>query len=291
MFVPDVLPPDLLPHITLPEGRHLERDPDHGYLKIMPRPSSAELEAYYAGSYRPPQVSHDPARAVDLVEQVLPQPGRILDIGCGLGDFLAAFRNRGWHALGIEPGAGNCATCRERGLEVIEGFLDDDFASRHEESFDAVLLESVLEHLADPDQMLRWIRRLIRPGGAFYCNVPNDFNALQLAKVRRDGGPAWWVAYPDHLNYFSHPSLVSLIRFHGFEPEVVTTEYPVEFFLLMGQDYTREPDLGKTIHSQRCQWEKALCDAGRKDLLNKIYAAYASLGIGRQALVVARRTA
>lgn len=121
----------------------------------MPRPSASELDAYYTSNYRPPQVPHDPERAVDLVVQVLPTPGRILDIGCGLGDFLTAFRARGWDALGIEPGAGNCATCRERGLEVIEGFLDDDFATRHQAAFDAILLESVLEHLADPDQMLR----------------------------------------------------------------------------------------------------------------------------------------
>ena len=55
--------------------------------------------------------------------------------------------------------------------------------------------------------MLRGIRRLLAPGGLLYIRVPNDFNPLQLAAQQKLGADPWWIAVPDHVNYFDVDSL------------------------------------------------------------------------------------
>lgn len=263
-------------------------DPDHGFLRIEPRPTEAELLEAYGTSYQPSTRPHDPEGRVDLVTRHHPEPGRVVDIGCGQGEFLEVFAERGWETLGVEPGARDAEVARAKGIEVIEEPLTPEVADKIG-TFDAVFMSHVLEHVVDPVGIVEHVHRITRPGGTFLCEVPNDFNPLQEAAVEVHDLDRWWICPPHHLNYFTIDSLSSLVEAHGFEVLHATTDFPMELFLLFGDVYVGDDQVGKAMHERRCRFEEALRETGRGDLLNALYDALAGLGIGREAIVVAKR--
>jgi len=275
--------------LELPRGQRLVRDEVYGYLKLIPRPSDEEIASYYKNAYRNPCIPHDPEGRVDIVCEIASSPGRVLDIGCGAGEFLSSFANRGWQTVGVEPGKQYAEKARGRGIEVIEEPLTDELVKRLG-AFDAVLLIHVLEHIPYPENMLRMIRELLRPGGIFLCEVPNDFNPLQEVAITVHGLRPWWIALPDHLNYFSISTLASFIAGHGFEVVLQTTDFPVEMFLLWGDIYVDNPEVGGWMHARRCRFEDAMRQAAKGKLLRQLYDAIAKLGIGREAIVCARKS-
>ena len=138
--------------------------------------------------------------------------GALLDLGCWVGFLLAEARDRGWRTLGVEPSEFASRYARERlGLEVIrDGLLDADVGAG---AWDAVVLGDVIEHLPDPAGALDRIASLLRPGGVVYMALPNAGSA-----VARALGPRWWSVIPTHVQYFSRPSLFTLLRRRNFEP-------------------------------------------------------------------------
>jgi SAM-dependent methyltransferase len=275
-------------NLELPGGRRLVPDPVHGFWRVWPRPSDEELAAFYRNQYRSPCVPHDPDGRADIVTEVLPGPGRVLDIGCGAGEFLGAFLQRGWDAVGVEPAWEYAEQARARGLQVVERILTPEFVPSLGH-FDVVVLAHVLEHLPRPEEMLQLVRELLVTGGVFYCEVPNDFNPLQLAAREVHDLKPWWIALPDHLNYFTIDSLASFIESAGFEVVVKTTDFPVELFLLWGDVYVDNPEAGRAMHVRRCQFEQNLRRTGRGTLLRRLYDGIADIGVGREAIVCARK--
>ena len=274
--------------MELPEGRRLIRDEVYGFLKVMPRPSDEEIALYYENAYCNPCIPHDPEGRADMVCDFASRPGRVLDIGCGRGELLEVFVHRGWEAIGIEPNREYALAARNKGIFVIEDVLTEQIVEQVD-TFDAVLLAHVLEHLAHPEEMVSMIRRLLVPGGIFYCEVPNDFNTLQEVAVSVHNLRPWWIVLPDHLNYFSIKSLSEFIAGQGFEVVLETTDFPVEIFLVWGDIYVDNPEMGSWMHARRCAFEEAMRRAGKDKLLRDLYAAIAKLGIGRQAIVCARK--
>jgi SAM-dependent methyltransferase len=259
----------------------------HGFYKVMPRPSDEELETYYRTAYQNPCIPHDPRGRADLLTAVVPSPGRVLDIGCGNGEFLAELKDRGWEVVGVEPGAEYAERARALGIPVYEELLTaENIGSLGR--FDAVALMHVLEHLPHPERMVDLVRRMLVPGGVFYCEVPNDFNPLQEAVVDTGDIAPWWIALPDHLNYFSVRSLAVFLEAHGFTVETSTTDFPVELFLLWGDHYVGDPEKGREMHQKRCRFEAAMRQAGKAQILHDLYRAIAPLQVGREAIAVAR---
>ena len=110
-------------------------------------------------------------RAFALIERFI-RPGSLLSVGSGDGLELEVARRRGWTVLGHDLDSGSAADIRERtGMDVLEGPLfDHDLPAA---SFDCVVMDQVLEHLREPADYLRFVRRLLRPGGVLYVGVPN----------------------------------------------------------------------------------------------------------------------
>jgi SAM-dependent methyltransferase len=139
--------------------------------------------------------------------------GRLLDVGCGSGAFLAPMAELGWHTQGIDPDPAAVATARDAGLDVRQATLADLDTDEHA-TFDAVTLSHVIEHLHDPGGDLQRIQRLLRPGGLLWIATPN-LEALGLRRFGRD-----WLGLdpPRHLVLFTRASLETLVREAGFEP-------------------------------------------------------------------------
>jgi len=147
-------------------------------------------------------------RAAELSH--LSKPGHVLDIGCGRGWTLAALRDEGWQVRGVElhEHAARHAV-DELNIDVDIGGFEP---ARYEaESFDAIILWHVLEHVRDPLQTLDGIVRLLRPGGVLAVAVPN--RASWQARVTRN---AWFhLDLPRHLWHFSADQLGDLLHQRG----------------------------------------------------------------------------
>jgi 2-polyprenyl-3-methyl-5-hydroxy-6-metoxy-1,4-benzoquinol methylase len=147
----------------------------------------------------------------DLAElQRYMAPGRVLDVGCHIGLFLEIAQEKGWDAWGIEPSNWAAERARTRGLQVIHGPLDE--ADLQPQSFDAVTMWDVIEHLSDPLGALKQCHELLKPGGVIaVCTM--DVEAL-FPRVTRRRWP-WYMQM--HLIYFSKRTLAAMLDAAGYD--------------------------------------------------------------------------
>ena len=153
-------------------------------------------------------------RSAMLIEERVPPPGRLLDVGCGYGFFLEIMERRGWRVEGIEIGATGREYARHTlNLEVSEQPLPrPDWPPGQ---FDVITLFYVIEHLADPRAVLTEARRLLRPGGLLLLRWPHT---TPLARLLRP-----WAASvklyqaPSHLFDFSPRTMTKMLTDVGFE--------------------------------------------------------------------------
>lgn len=139
-------------------------------------------------------------------------PGRVLDVGCGSGGFLSAAAKLGWRAVGIDFDEEAVAAARGRG-DGIEAHASDLAGSGFADaSFDAIVLDNVIEHLPDPFEAFGHIARLLKPGGRLVMVTPN-IDALGHELYGRD-----WrgLEPPRHLFLFSPDLLRRSARALGF---------------------------------------------------------------------------
>jgi SAM-dependent methyltransferase len=273
-----------------------------GFAHLDPLPAAEDLREIYRRHYydgvKPDYLAKEASEQswwrlehddkLDALAALGVPAGRLLDVGCSGGFFLAHAARRGWRVLGIEPSEQAAAHARALGVEVVEAFVDEvDWNALGR--FDAVHLKLVLEHLPDPVAVLADAARHLRPGGVLCVQVPNDFNCLQRAVCRTvPGTPPWWVAPPYHVNYFDFASLERLCRRVGLAPVRRDTNFPMELFLLMGEHYVGDDGVGRACHRKRMALEERLAAAGEDDLRRRLYAAMAGAGLGREAIVYAR---
>ena len=145
--------------------------------------------------------------------------GRLLDVGCATGDFLAQARAHGFAGEGLELSGWSCAIARGRGLTVHQQTLAA-FAGGAVPPFDVVTLIGVIEHFAAPAAEVRHLNRLVAPGGILVLWTGDA--SSWLARLL---GPRWWYWQGQHIQYFTHASLSRLLREAGFAT-LPTERYP-----------------------------------------------------------------
>jgi 2-polyprenyl-3-methyl-5-hydroxy-6-metoxy-1,4-benzoquinol methylase len=202
---------------------------DCGLIYLSPRLTSGEAALLYDEDYH--DMHHEELRGWEfhkkktLLEKYA-RGGRLLDVGCGYGYFQNSL-GKNWTPVGVEPSEAACRGGRERlGADISCGTISlPDFMP---ESFDAVTLWDVLEHLPDPVAELKLARALLRPGGALGISTC-DASAL----VPRAAGKFWYcINTPDHQFGFTLPWLRLALDRAGFEfKEVIYHNSGLGFFL------------------------------------------------------------
>lgn len=276
---------------------------DCGFKHIIPVPTEDELEHAYSHEYyaqdKPLYIERHTedrewwdltyAHRFGEFERLLaPDARRLLDIGSGPGYFLMHGKSRGWTVKGIEPSVQAAEHSVRLGLDIENAFFSSVTAEALG-TFDVINMGEVLEHIPDPAALLRLIHRRLNPGGLVCIVVPNDFSPFQRVLRETLKFPAWWVAPPHHINYFSRDSLGRLLRRCGFTPEVEEVTFPIDLFLLMGDNYVGNDVLGRECHERRMRFEKAVTENGQGPLLGELYRALAQMGIGRDLVVYGRK--
>src|SRR6185295_17898748 len=141
-----------------------------------------------------------------------------LDVGCSTGFVVEAARDAGWKAIGVDLNPSAIEFGRTRGLDLRA--VDLEASGFEPESFDAVSLFDVLEHLIDPGATLQACGRLLRPGGIVFLYVPNYDSASRLLM----GKDAHFIWPTHHLNYYTPATIRDLLRRHGLETAYIATE-------------------------------------------------------------------
>jgi SAM-dependent methyltransferase len=293
----------------LHKGRGVAARPGHdiiecetcGFRHALPLPRAEDMERAYREDYYASEKPTFLARAgedqawaqlaqtdrLEIFESLLPPDRRrLLDIGCGPGFFLETAMQRGWLAHGIEPSRQAAAHARGLGAQITEGFFNRASAPALG-AFDVIHLNNVLEHIPDPAHLIALAHGLVEPGGVICINVPNDFSPLQIAGMTAAQTNDWWVAPPHHLNYFDFESLSNLLKRLSFAPTARTTSFPMEAFLMMGENYVGDDVLGRACHNRRKKFDLAFEAAGLKETRRAFYRALAQAGLGREAVVIA----
>jgi SAM-dependent methyltransferase len=163
------------------------------------------------------------------------RPVRLLDFGCGFGDFVYTCERFGFEAVGVDR-----ATARIEGAVVrIYSSLSDLDPT---EAFHAITLFEVLEHLDEPATVLKQLAERLMPGGLLILETP-DCEGVTDLKTRKD----YDLIHPlEHINAFTHETLISIAERHGFHhirkrgPAYVSAErirvFKREAKYLLGQD-------------------------------------------------------
>jgi SAM-dependent methyltransferase len=202
-------------------------DCTHQYPNPMPFPVVSLSEMY--GEADEYFVGHDleekKSSALGLVaelERRLGHKGSLLDIGSGRGELLWAARERGWKSVGIEPSKDFVQYGRRHlSVEPVSATLDD--ADLESESFDAVVMNGLIEHLYEPLAVVSEVKRVLKRDGWFYFDAPNEdglYMSLGNAYMRARGKD--WVVVlaptfsPFHVQGFNPRSLKTLLTKAGF---------------------------------------------------------------------------
>jgi SAM-dependent methyltransferase len=220
-----------------------------------------------------------------LEEHLSGDKRRILDIGCGIGHFLKRGEERGWQGTGIEPSCQSSAHAKSLGLNVFN-ITFDEFDSKGEK-MDVVYFSEVLEHISDPKWFLEKTHSLLSDGGIVCAVVPNDYSPVQKVLREHLGFKPYWVVPSQHLNYFDFDSLEALLEKTGFSILERSAMFPMDFFLLMGDDYVMDKALGRVCHAKRKKLDLMLSEPSLKEFKKEMYAVMSKHGVGRETVIYA----
>jgi 2-polyprenyl-3-methyl-5-hydroxy-6-metoxy-1,4-benzoquinol methylase len=135
--------------------------------------------------------------------------GRLLDVGCGNGERLELLKQLGWSVKGIDLDRPAVEAAREKGLDTDCGDLKS--MNYPADSFDAVIMSHVIEHVPHPRELLTECARVLKPGGRLVMLTPNaeSFGLDYYGRCWRGLEP------PRHLQIFSQPALEQIVKQAG----------------------------------------------------------------------------
>lgn len=173
-------------------------------------PSASWYESAYQGRDKT-AMPLEPGHRYFLSDPKAPKGGRLLDLGCGVGNFLAAAQDNGFEVTGVEFDRAAVAFGQQHyGIKRIFAMRPEEFYEAHpQQRFDAVTFFEVLEHQQDPDSFLKVAKNFLVPDGYVALSVPN--------RSRWQKGIDTLDYPPNHLTRWSPSALSALLERNGFE--------------------------------------------------------------------------
>jgi 2-polyprenyl-3-methyl-5-hydroxy-6-metoxy-1,4-benzoquinol methylase len=169
----------------------------------------------------------------------LPEPAKnnrskLLDVGCGRGDFLIRAQYCGYESFGIDFDSATVNIANNRGVSASVAEIHD---LPLDVQYDAIVLSHVVEHVSDPVRLLDDIFKRLKPGGYFYISTPNLNSAGRFTF-----GKSWrGVDFPRHLQYFNVFNLKKLLNGSGFERIEQVYDIPQSVGIILSSFKLRYP--------------------------------------------------
>ena len=274
---------------------------NEGIYQITNSPDIDELKKYYAEKYwqevtgfnselsetEYSYIENTVALKGFVVDKFLPSGlNRLLDLGTGEGHTLKYFSDRNWEVLGLDFSDFGVKKHYPDLLDnVITGDVYESLDDLHAQGrkFSLVVLDNILEHVLDPENLIIKIKNVLYDAdSAVLVRVPNDFTFLQFfLKENKIVDKEYWVAPPDHLNYFNSTNLANFFNKLDFTMKVMYSDWPIELDLLNpNTNYVNNKNLGKESNIARMMTENIIANSSKEDALN-FYVAAAKIGLGR----------
>jgi len=171
--------------------------------------------------------------------------GKLLDIGCSWGGYLAQMHHYGWDVYGTEINEKSVKYAREKlSLQNVRlGFFED--MSWEQDFFDAVNMNMVLEHLYNPLENLRLVNSVMKQDGQLIIVVP-DISGLE-ARLYND--KAYTLQVPQHLSHFSPKTITNFLNKAGFTVEKIV-HHRFDRDLVASAGYLENQLLSKILHNR-----------------------------------------
>lgn len=134
---------------------------------------------------------------------------KVIEIGCGCGEYLSLIKKCGMDAYGIEYSDRSVKQCIKNKLKVKKGFIQNSTDKLNDAPFDAFFILNFLEHLPEPSSALMGIHNNLNDDAVGLVEVPNFDMILQKKLFSEFIG--------DHLFYFTKDTLSSTLKINGFE--------------------------------------------------------------------------
>jgi len=205
-----------------------------GFIFLNPAPERTPIEIYQEGYFTGVEYGRDSynvegwnyfdpshleegfqhaAQALSRIEHFV-SSGKVLDVGCGPGIFLSQAARRGWQVYGFDASGFAVRYAREKmGLANIRQ-LDVEEMDYGTQTFEAITMFHVIEHVLRPRKLIANCVKHLRPGGVLFIETPD----IGTVRARKDGRHWRYIKIPEHLNYFSHGTLTMLLRQVGLVP-------------------------------------------------------------------------
>ena len=139
------------------------------------------------------------------------ETGNMMDIGCGVGDFIHTAEEKAWQCIGVEPSddAKTIAKTRVK-ADIIRS---EELENLPDASFDLITMWHVLEHVDELRWQVTQLQRLIKPNGRIVIAVPN-YKSYDGQYYKEH-----WAAYdvPRHLNHFNKQTITKIFKASGLE--------------------------------------------------------------------------
>ena len=198
-----------------------------GLLYTMPRPEKEKIGAYYKSEeYYSHQENkkgfiprlYESIKRINLKNKYRLateglKVGKMLDIGCGVGDYIHFAEKHGWECTGVEPSEDAKAIAQKR----MKGNIinSQELENIPEETFDVITMWHVLEHIDDLRWQIAQLQRLVKTNGRIVIAVPNykSYDGQYYKEC--------WAAYdvPRHLNHFDRTTLTKIFKAQGLKLE------------------------------------------------------------------------
>jgi len=210
-------------------GYRVVRCADCHLLMLNPQPSDAELAAIYTETYflgddtpethaRVSAMKGATARSYlnEIARYRGSHGGRLLEIGCGQGDFLVEAQRLGYDVTGVEIAQPAAVIAAERLGQgrVVCGEIES--VALGAGSFDVCAISDVIEHTRDPLAFLQAIHRLLKPGGVLFIATPT-LDSWSARLLRQN----WMEFKPEHLFYFDNATIQHALHLANFRQAIV----------------------------------------------------------------------
>lgn len=143
------------------------------------------------------------------VEEFALQEKKIIEIGCGCGEYMAFMEQTKADVYGLEHLTASVRTGKKAGHRIYEGFVETEEYLIPEGPYDGFYMMNFLEHIPEPGVFLRGIANNLNDGAAGLVEVPNFDMMLQKSLYSE--------FIQDHLSYFTEDTLRNVLEMNGFE--------------------------------------------------------------------------
>ncbi|WP_027138086.1 class I SAM-dependent methyltransferase [Gaetbulibacter saemankumensis] len=208
------------------EDFELIENSEFGFLETKPRPSLDRLPEYYLSE---DYISHTDAkrnifeklyhlvklfalkRKLHLINSFNTESKKLLDVGCGTGDFLQVAKSNSWEVVGIEPNNEARKLANKKTDQAV--FNSENLFKLKQNSFDVITLWHVLEHVQNLEDQIATFKKLLKPNGVLVIAVPN-YKSYDARFYK-----SFWAAFdvPRHLWHFNKESIRNLFSKFGMQ--------------------------------------------------------------------------